>query len=93
MTALSGQKTVTTAGSAETLGTETINGPVMVKALSSNSGAIAIGNDGANDITMSNGLLLDASDIVVFDFVGHLSSLFIDAETDGDGVAWLMLNV
>ena len=93
MTALSGQKTVTTAGAAETLSTQTINGPVMVKALSSNSGAVAIGNDGTNDITSSSGLLLSAGDVVVFDFVGHLSSLFIDAETDGDGVAWLMLNV
>lgn len=93
MTALSGQKTVTTAGSAETLGTEIINGPVMVKALSSNSGAVTIGNDGANDITISNGLLLAAGDIVVFDFVGHLASLYVDAESDGDGVSWLMLNV
>mgnify|MGYP001820982822 CR=1 FL=1 len=92
MTAISGQKTVATAGSAETLGTQAINGPVMVKALSSNSGAVAIGNDGANDVTLSNGLLLSAGDVVVFDFVGHLASLFIDAETDGDSVAWLMLN-
>ena len=93
MPAISGQMTVTTSGSAEPLGTQPVNGPVMVKALPSNSGAVAIGNDGVNDVTSSNGLLLPAGDVVVFDFVGHLASLYIDAESDGDGVAWLMLNV
>ena len=93
MSAISSQTIVTTAGSAVPLGSQTINGPLMVKALSSNAGSIAIGNDGSNDVTTSNGLLLSASEAVVFDFVGNLASLYIDSENDGEGVAWLALNV
>lgn len=93
MAAISGQKTVTTAGTAEALGSQYINGPLMVKALAGNTGAIAIGNDGGDDITTANGLLLSAGDAVVFDFVGSLASLFIDSENNGEGVSWLALNV
>jgi hypothetical protein len=93
MVPISGQHTVTTAGSAEALGSMQINGPLMVKALPGNAGSIAVGNDGANDVTTSNGLLLAAGDAVVFDFVGDLGSVYLDAENDGDGVAWLVLNV
>ena len=92
MPALSGQKTVTTAGTAIALGSQIINGPIMVKALSSNAGAIAIGNDGANDVTTSNGLLLAADDIIIFDFVGNLASIYIDSENNGEGVSWISLN-
>ena len=93
MPVISGQKTVTTAGVAEALGSQPVNGPLMVKALTSNTGEIAIGNDGANDVSTATGLLLSAGEVVVFDFAGHLASLFIDAESDGEGVAWLALNV
>ena len=93
MPAISGQTTVTTAGTAIALGSQPINGPLIVKALTSNTGNISIGNDGSNDVTITNGVLLAAGEEVVFEFIGHLASLFIDAETDGDGVAWLALNV
>ena len=93
MPPISGQKTVTTAGTAVSLGTQPINGPLMVKALAANTNPIAIGNDGSNDVTLSNGLQLAAGDAVVFDFVGNLSSLWIDSTTNGEGVAWLSLNV
>lgn len=93
MPALSGQKTVTTAGTAVALGTDRIDGPLMVKALDTNTGIVAIGNDGANDITVSNGLRLDAGDSVVFEFVGSLSSLILDSTVNGEGVSWLVLNL
>jgi len=93
MPAISGQKTVTTAGTAEALGSQLINGPLLVKALPDNAGAIAIGNDGANDVTVSSGLLLAADEVVVFDFIGSLASVWLDSENDGEGVAWLALNV
>jgi hypothetical protein len=93
MTSISSQKTVTSAGTAEALGSQIINAPLMVKALSANTGAIAIGNDGSDDVTISNGLLLSADDVVIFDYVGCLSSIYIDAENDGEGVSWLILNV
>ena len=93
MTAKSGQKTVATAGTAEALGSQVINGPVMVKALLANTNNIYIGNDGSGDVTSANGLELDAGDSVVFYFVGDLSEIFLDADTNGEGAAWLCLNV
>ena len=93
MLAISGQTTVTTAGTAVPLGSQTINGPLMLKALTTNTGSIAVGNDGSNDVTTTNGLLLSASDTVIFDFVGNLASLYIDSTVNGEGVAWLSLNI
>ena len=92
--ALSGQKTVTTAGTAVVLGTsQLINGPLMVKALDTNSGVVALGNDGANDVTVSNGLRLEAGESVIFDFVGDIASLYLDSAVNGEGVSWLLLSV
>jgi hypothetical protein len=94
MAALAGQKTVTTAGTAVVLGSsQQINGPLMVKALDTNTGVVAIGNDGANDVTVSNGLRLLKSEAVVFDFVGNIASLWIDSAVNGEGVSWIALNV
>lgn len=91
--ALSGQKTVTTAGTAVALGTQAVNASLMVKALDTNTGVVALGNDGAGDVTVSNGLRLEAGDSVVFEFVGHLGSLMLDSAVNGEGVSWLILNV
>jgi hypothetical protein len=90
--AYSGQKTVTTAGTAEKLGTQDIAGPLMVKALDSNTGVVALGNV-SEDVTVSNGLRLEAGDVVVFDYVGNLASLWLDSANDGEGVSWIMLSV
>jgi hypothetical protein len=91
MPAISGQKTVTTAGTAVALGTVEIGGPLMVKALDTNTDVVAIGNDGANDVTVSNGLRLEASDTVVFDLVGNLSGLMLDSAVNGEGISWIAL--
>jgi len=91
--ALSGQKTVAAAGTAEALGSQVINGPLMVKALLANTNNAYIGNDGAGDVTSANGLELDAGDAVVFDFVGNLASLIVDVDTNGEGVSWIVLDL
>jgi len=93
MAAISGQKTVTTAGTAEALGSQIINGPLMVKTLYSNTNNAYIDNDGAGDVTSGNGFELDAGDAVVFEFVGNLAHIIVDVDTDGEGVAWIALNV
>ena len=90
--ALSGQKTVTTAGSAEALGSQTINAALMIKALDSNTDVVAIGNDGGGDVSLANGLRLEPGDSLVLEFVGCLASLMLDAALDGEGVCWLALN-
>ena len=91
--AISGQKTVTAAGTAEALGTQSIQGPLMVKGLLANGDNVYIGNDGAGDVTSANGLELDAGDTIVFDFVGHLGSIMVDSDANGEGVSWMMLDV
>jgi hypothetical protein len=90
--ALSGQKTITAAGTAEALGSQSIQGPLMVKALDGNAGLCYLGNV-SGDVASTNGLELAAGDAVVFDFVGNLGSLMLDAANNDDGVAWLALNV
>ena len=92
MTVLSGQKTIATAGTALALGSQVINAPLMIKALDTNTGVVAVGNDGAGDVTVSNGMRLDAGDAVVFEFVGDLGNIIVDVATNGEGVAWLALN-
>lgn len=92
MPALSGQKTVATAGSAVQLGNQAINAPLMVKALDTNTGIVVIGNDGNNNVTTSNGLRLSASESVIFEFVGNLAHLYLNAAVNGEGVAWLILS-
>jgi hypothetical protein len=90
---ISGQTVVTTAGSAVSLGSQAVNAPLMVKALDTNSGVVALGNDGSGDLDMDDGLRMEAGDAVVFEFVSHLSALKVNSSSDGDGVSWLVLSV
>lgn len=91
--ALSGQKTIPTAGTAEALGSQRIDGPLMVKALTTNTGLTYIGNDGNGDVTSSNGLPLESGEVIVFEWVGSLRSLLVDVAVDGEGAAWMALDV
>jgi len=93
--ALSGQTIVTTAGSAVQLGDQPVGAALQVKALDTNTGIVAIGGadsgDGEGDVTVDNGLRLAAGQSVIFDFVGNLASIWLDAAADGEGVSWLVL--
>ena len=91
--ALSGQTTVAVAGTEVVLGSQLVNGPLMVKALDTNTDVVAIGNDGAGAVSVSSGMRLEAGECVVFDFVGNLGALWVDVAVGGEGVCWLALNV
>ena len=91
--ALSGQKTVGSAGTAVQVGTQRIDGPLMIKALETNTGTVAVGNDGGNDVTLANGMRLAAGDSLVFSYVGSLGELWLDAAVNGEGVAWIALSL
>jgi hypothetical protein len=65
----------------------------MIKALDTNTDIVAVGNDGAGDVTVSNGLRLAAGDVVVLDHISQLSALYVDSAVDGEGVSWLSLSV
>jgi hypothetical protein len=93
MSAISGQKAVTAAGTAEALGSQYVQGPLMIKGLLANTNNAYIGNDGAGDVTSANGIELDAGDTIVFDYVGNLASIMVDVDTNGEGVSWIMLDV
>ena len=93
MAAISGQKTVTTAGTELALGTMAVNGPLMVKALDTNTGIVVLGNDGAGVLTTSTGIRLAAGDAVVFEFVSNLSAIMVDSAVNGEGVSWIALKV
>jgi hypothetical protein len=90
----SGQKTVSSAGTAVKIETDLeINGPVILKALDTNTGVVSVGNDGAGDVTVSNGLRLQAGDVVVLNYVSNLNRLWLDSAVNGEGISWLALNV
>ena len=90
---LSGQKTVTAAGTAVALGNQVINGLLVVKALAGNTGLVYVGNNGSGDVASSNGFELTAKEEVRFNFVGNLSEIIVDAATNDDAVCWIALNV
>lgn len=92
MAILSGKRTVTAAGTAVRLSpaSRPVNGPVMVKALAANAGLIYIG-DAGEGVSAASGLELAAGEAVVFQFVGDLASLWLDASLSGEGAAWLLL--
>lgn len=92
MPAKSGQTTVTTAGSEVPLGAVQVNGPLAVRALASNSGVIYLGNDGNHQVSSTSGFQLSAGDTIIFDFVGNLASILVDASVNGEGVCWLCLD-
>lgn len=91
--AISGQKTVATAGTAVALGSQAIGGPLKVKALSTNAGKIYIGNDGAFDVTDANGFELSAGEEHVFSYVDDLASIMVDASVNSQSVCWIVLGV
>lgn len=92
MTALSGQKTVAAAGVAVQLGAQDVAAPLMVKALDTNTGVVAIGNDGAGGVTVSNGLRLSAGDVIIFEYVANMTNLWLDSAVNGEGVSWIILD-
>ena len=89
----SGQKTVTAAGTAERLSAgQVVNCSVMLKALPANSGNIFVGNV-SGDVASSNGMVLEPGDVVIFNHVGDLREIWVDSAANGEGVAWLLLDI
>jgi hypothetical protein len=90
---ISGQKTVTTAGTAERLSTGKVaNTSLVVKALPANIGNMFIGNV-SGDVASGNGMALEPGDSIVFAMVKDLRELWVDSAVNGEGVAWIVLEV
>jgi hypothetical protein len=90
MAILSGKTTVTTAGTAVVLGNMTVDGPLMVKAELDNTNNIYVGNVNG-DVASTNGMALDAGEVIIFNYIGDLNNIWIDSDTNGEGVSWLLL--
>lgn len=86
---LSGQKTITTAGVAVTLGSGVANETIFVKADPSNTGKVFIGND---TVTSGNGYPLAAGEVTIYE-VGRISDLYATADANNQKVGWTVLNV
>lgn len=88
---LSGQITVTTAGTA-------VQGPdepgrrFAIVAAPANTGAVYIGNDDAGDVTSANGFALSAKEPHVELTVANLNHFWFDAAVNGEKLCWLKLN-
>lgn len=91
MAARSGQITVTTAGTA-VQGTATAKYyGFYIRALSTNTGKVYVGNDGANDVTSSNGYELSAGDDIYIE-CQNLNELWFDSATNGDKFCWIAVH-
>ena len=88
-----GQDTVTTAGSAEPLNGGTSltlpNGAELaVRANSGNGGDVFVGD---SNVESTNGFILGAGESVSL-AIEDVSSVYIDVETNGEGVSWIVEN-
>ena len=89
----SGQITVTTAGTA-VAGPSTPNGTLWaIKAHPDNTDTVWFGNDGADDITSSNGFPLDAGETIIVETTptGTLAEYYFDSDVNGEKLAWIKL--
>ena len=85
---MSGQIIIDTAGTAERGSAVSLPNGVWVKALAGNTGKVYVGNDGAGDVTSSNGFELSQGNVILIQ-VSNLSDLWFDAATNGDGFCWI----
>ena len=86
--AMSGQITVTTAGTAvQGTDVDSENG-FFIRALAGNTGVVYVGQDGDDDVASTNGYELSAGD-TIFVTVDNLSYLYFDAATNGDKFCWI----
>ena len=72
------------------LGNMAVDGPLMVKAELDNTNNIYVGNVNG-DVASTNGMALDAGEVIIFNYIGDLNNIWIDADTDTEGVYWLLL--
>lgn len=87
-TAISGQITVTTAGTEVQGSNVPLDNGVFIKALSGNTGKVYVGNDGNGAVTSSNGFELEAGQLIII-HVDNLNELWFDAAVNGEKFCWI----
>lgn len=87
-TIFDGKTTVTTAGTRVALASSQAVQSVTIKALSTNTGIIYVGN---SSVSSSNGFQLSAGDSISMD-ISNLATVFLDSVNNGEGVTYLGVN-
>ena len=80
-----GHKSVTTAGTAETLAASTSVVSVTIKALAANTNNVYVGSA---SVDSTNGYVLDAGEAVSMD-IDNLADIYLDVDTNGEGVSFI----
>lgn len=88
--AYSGQKTVSVAGTPVKVGEEITGGRVMIRALPINTGYVYLGDE---NVSAGNGIILAGGDAIVMMYVGAMTNIWLDADKNGEGIAWLRLEI
>ena len=91
LTRISGhnQKTVTTAGTEQRLSaTSILCSSIVVKALSTNTGLIYVGN--SSSVASTNGFVLSASESIAMD-IDNVQDVWIDSSVNAEGVSWIAI--
>jgi hypothetical protein len=85
-TVYSGQKTVSSAGTAEALASsqELVSG-VTIKALAGNGGDCYVGG---SSVDSSTGFVLDAGEQIFIE-IDDLAAVYLDVDSDGEGVSYI----
>ena len=81
-----GQKTVTTSGVRVQLGTGIVNSPVLIKAPTTNSGIVYVGNSNVNSLV---GFGLSAGQQVEIKEVGNLGNIYLDSSINNQTAYWI----
>lgn len=90
MTLFEGQKTVSSGGTAEAIASSTEVSRVNIQALSGNSGAVYVGGSGVvNGASTQEGLRLTAGEATGWFPAKNLSDVYVDADTNDDGVGYM----
>jgi hypothetical protein len=85
-----GDKTVTTSGTAEALGTSLAIKSVYIRAKSTNTSFVCVG-DSAVDEATNQQVILYANDSVTID-IDNRGTVYIDADVSGEGVDYLAMS-
>lgn len=85
-----GSKTVTAAGTAEALGTTLATKSIYIRAKSTNTSFICIGDSGVDESTNQQ-IVLYANDAVTLD-ISNRMTVYVDADVSGEGVDYLAMS-
>ena len=88
---ISGQITVTTAGTA-VAGPDSIEGLFEIAPMATNTGTYCyVGNDGDGDVSSANGYVLKINTIPLVISVSNLENLRFDSDTSGDKLSFIRI--